>query len=85
MGWLKLHVANMTTSEITWSSAMRGGRGYWRVLHSIERVIKDRRVLNYSHHRRKEESVLDSLWDRFLAMRMPTSPAMRTSLMKDME
>lgn len=61
-----LHVVNKATGEITWSSAMRGRQGYWRVLHSIERVMKGRRVLNYSHRRRREDSVLDSLWNRFL-------------------
>ncbi len=48
---------------------MGGGGGdqqYWRVLHSIEKVMKGRRVLNYSHRCRREDSVLDSLWNRFL-------------------
>lgn len=45
---------------------MRSRQGYWRVLHTIERVMKGRRVLNYSHRRRREDSVLDTLWNRFL-------------------
>ncbi len=61
-----LHVANKATGEITWSSAMGGDQQYWRVLHSIEKVMKGRRVLNYSHRCRREDSVLDSLWNRFL-------------------
>ena len=61
-----LHVVNKATGEITWSSAMRGDQQYWRVLHSIEKVMKGRRVLNYSHRCRREDSVLDSLWNRFL-------------------
>ena len=28
--------------------------------------MKGRRVLNYSHRRRREDSDLDSLWNRFL-------------------
>ena len=66
LGGSKLHVVNITTRKITWNSAMRGRQGYWRVLHSIERGMKGRRVLNYSHRRRREDSVLDSLWNRFL-------------------
>lgn len=61
-----LHVVNNATGEITWSSAMGGDRQYWRVLHSIEKIMKGRRVLNYSHRCRREDSVLDSLWNRFL-------------------
>ena len=61
-----LHVANKATGEITWSNAMGGDQQYWRVLHSIEKVMKGRRVLNYSHRCRREDSVLDSLWNRFL-------------------
>lgn len=61
-----LHVVNKATGEITWSSAMGGDQQYWRVLHSIEKVMKGRRVLNYSHRCRREDSVLDSLWNRFL-------------------
>ena len=61
-----LHVANKATGEITWSSAMGGDQRYWRVLHSIEKVMKGRWVLNYSHRCRREDSVLDSLWNRFL-------------------
>ena len=45
---------------------MRGDQQYWRVLHSIEKVMKGRQVLNYSHRCRREVSVLDSLWNRFL-------------------
>lgn len=75
-----LHVVNKATGEITWSSAMRGRQGYWRVLHSIEKVMKGRRVLNYSHRRRREDSVLDTLSNRFLNhVHAPTVPAMRTS------
>ena len=67
MGWFRASCGhNKATGEITWSSAMRGQAGYWHVLHSIERVMKGRRVLNYSHRRRKEDSVLDNLWNRFL-------------------
>ncbi|WP_216476359.1 hypothetical protein [Bifidobacterium sp. A11] len=61
-----LHVVNKATGEITWSSAMGSDQQYWRVLHSIEKVMKGRRVLNYSHRCRREDSVLDSLWNRFL-------------------
>ncbi|MDT7511728.1 hypothetical protein [Bifidobacterium sp. H6bp9] len=59
-------MANKATGEITWSSAMGGDQQYWRVLHSIEKVMKGRRALNYSHRCRREDSVLDSLWNRLL-------------------
>ena len=59
-------MANKETGETTWSSAMRGDQQYWRVLHSIEKVMKDRRMLNYSHRYSREDSVLNSLWNRFL-------------------
>lgn len=45
---------------------MRGRQGCWPAIHSIERALKGRPVLNYSHRHRRENLVLDSLRNRFL-------------------